>query len=320
MSKLKVEQIKAKLRLLFENHLDLGDLSLKDKERENKILSRCLAALAIYLQTACTPKDAAESVWDGADDNGIDAAYFDQSNSRVLFVQSKWIMKGTGEPEAKEIGVFSKGVRDAIENDQANFHHRLQGRLNDISLRLMTPGVSVHVIVVSTGSSILAKHGAGIISQILDELNGGDENPIASSEVMGLSEVYAGLSNDPSMGNLTIEATILDWSFVPSPFPAYFGIVDGLQLKGWWKKYGKGLVIQNIRYSLGATEVNKEIMNTASSFPEKFWYFNNGITLVADEAIKAPAGAAARSAGNFAFIRCLYSQWSSNDQFVRACG
>jgi hypothetical protein len=35
--------------------------------------------------------------------------------------------------------------------------------------------------------------------------------------------------------------------------------------------------------------------------PEAFWYFNNGITLVADEAIKAPAGAASHSAGVFAF-------------------
>lgn len=35
--------------------------------------------------------------------------------------------------------------------------------------------------------------------------------------------------------------------------------------------------------------------------PEHFWYFNNGITLVSHEAIKAPAGAASRAAGNFSF-------------------
>ena len=37
------------------------------------------------------------------------------------------------------------------------------------------------------------------------------------------------------------------------------------------------------------------------SQPEKFWYFNNGITLVADEAAKAPVGASSRSAGVFGF-------------------
>jgi hypothetical protein len=71
--------------------------------------------------------------------------------------------------------------------------------------------------------------------------------------------------------------------------------------KQWWKKHGKSLVSFNIRHSLGSTEVNNEIRNTALTSPQKFWYFNNGITLIANEAAKAPAGAASRSAGIFSF-------------------
>jgi endonuclease III len=240
MSSLKVNQIKAKLRTMFESHLDLQDVSPTDKERDQKILSRCLAALSIYSQTGCTPKEAAEAVWDGSDDNGIDGAYFDQSDSRVIFVQSKWISKGMGEPEAKEIGVFVKGVGDAIEDDQANFHARLQARLSDISLRLVTPGTSVHLVLVSTGASSLAKPGQSILNGIRDDLNGEDPDGIASAEVMGLSEVYACLANDPFQGNLSLEATILEWSYIAAPYPAYFGMVDGLQLKTWWKtQYGR---------------------------------------------------------------------------------
>ena len=52
MSQLKVSQIKSKLLAMFEPHLDLSDISASDKEREQKILTRCLAALAIYLQAA----------------------------------------------------------------------------------------------------------------------------------------------------------------------------------------------------------------------------------------------------------------------------
>src|SRR5262249_3784293 len=92
-----------------------------------------------------------------------------------------------------------------------------------------------------------------------------------------------------------------EWSYISSPYPAYFGIIDGLQLKEWWKKHGKGLVAANIRHSLGITEVNNEIRQTATHNPEKFWYFNNGVTLVADQASKAPVGAASRSAGVFSF-------------------
>jgi AIPR protein len=301
MSSLKVNQIKARLRALFEPHLDVGDLSPNDSEKDQKILSRCLAAFAVYAISACTPEDAAAAVWDGSGDNGIDAAYFDQSDHCVIFVQSKWIHKGSGEPEAKDLGPFINGVKDAIEQNQENFGKRVQARLADILVRINTPGTSIHLALVTTGSSTLAKPGQAVISQLLTELNGDDPDEIATSEIMGLSEVYSKLANDPLQGNLTLDAQILDWSRVNSPYAAYFGLIDGLQLKTWWKKHGKGLVAANIRQSLGATEVNNEIKQTAATAPANFWYFNNGITLIADEAAKAPANAASQSAGQFSF-------------------
>lgn len=301
MSSLKVSQIKTKLRSMFEPHLDHSDISSGDAEREQKVLSRCLAAFAIYISTGCSDKEAAESVWDGSDDNGVDAAFFDVSNSTVIFAQSKFIAKGAGQPEAKEVGAFTKGVRDAIEQEQGNFHPRLQAKLSDILLRIGTPGTLVKLIIVSTGESILAKHSTSVIDAFLEELNGNDPEPIASSEVMGLSEVYSGLANDLVSASVALDANILEWSYVSSPYPAYFGIIDGLTLKGWWKKHGKGLVTGNIRHSLGSTDVNNQIKQTATTNPEKFWYFNNGITLVCEEALKAPVGSASRSAGVFSF-------------------
>lgn len=301
MSSLKVSQIKGKVLAMFEHLLDLSDVGATDPEREQKILSRGLAALAIYLETGCTEQEAAEAVWDGADDNGIDAAFYDASNQRVLFVQSKWINKGAGEPEAKDLSVFVQGVRDAIEQDSTAFHSRLQARFSDIALRTSTPGTSVELLVVSTGASTLAKHGSAVLDKFISELNGDDPDAIASKVVYGLSEVYSGLANDLSINNVAVDATILDWSYISAPYPAYYGIIDGLSLKNWWKKHGKSLVSSNIRHSLGSTEVNNEIRNTAAANPQKFWYFNNGITLIASETAKAPAGAASKSAGVFSF-------------------
>lgn len=301
MSTLKVNQIRGKLQAMFESHLDIKDIGEKDAERDQKILSRCLAALSVYLLSGCSEKEAAESVWDGADDNGIDAAFFDSSDKRVIFVQSKWINKGSGEPEAKDLSTFVKGVRDAIEQDSTNFHPRLQGRFSDIALRISTPGTSVELVVVSTGASTLAKHGNAVLDDFISELNGDDPDVIASKSIIGLAEVYSGLANDLSQSNVEVDATILEWSYISSPYPAYFGLIDGLSLKSWWKKHGKSLVSSNIRHSLGSTEVNNEIRSSATTAPQKFWYFNNGITLIANEAAKAPAGAASRSAGVFSF-------------------
>lgn len=298
---LKVNQIRGKLLAMFEPLLDLADIGANDKERETKILSRALAALAIYLEAGCTEKEAAEAVWDGVDDNGIDAAFYDSSTQRVLFVQSKWINKGTGEPEAKDLSVFVQGLRDAIEQDITNFHPRLHARFSDIALRTSTPGTSVEIMVVSTEASLLAKHGQAVLNKFTSELNGDDPEPMAHSVILGLSEIYSGLANDIGLNNVTLDATILDWSYISAPHPAYYGVIDGLSLKEWWKKHGKSLVSSNIRHALGSTEVNNEIKLSAASAPQKFWYFNNGITLTANDVAKAPAGAASKSAGVFSF-------------------
>lgn len=303
MSQLRVNQIRQRVLEMFESHLDLRDIPVHDTDRESKILSRCLAALAIYIRSGCDEKIAAQCIWDGADDNGIDAAYYDSGENRVILVQSKWIKKGTGEPEAADIGTFTKWVADVVEQNVDDFHKRLHEKLMDISARLGNPGVSVHVIVVSTGASKLAVHAASRINRLLVQLNGEDcqDEPIATYEVMGLSEVYAGLVNDPLNGNLGLEATIYDWAYISSPYKAYFGMIDGLQLKNWWVKHGKRLVAKNIRHSLGGTDVNVQIRQTGLENPELFWYFNNGITVIADKTERAPAGASAKSAGNFVF-------------------
>lgn len=301
MSTIKVNQIKSRLRSMFEQHLDLSDIPQHDSGRDVKILTRCLAAFAIYSASGCTEPDAAAAVWDGSDDNGIDAAFYDASESRVLFVQAKFIQKGAGEPDASDIGTFTKGIKDAIEEDYNDFHTRLHTKLGNLAVHLNTPGTRIHLIVVSTGKSQLAKHGRSRIDDLLKEFNGSDDDPIASDQVMGLAEVYSGLASDPSQESVTLEANILEWSTVTTPYRAYFGMIDGLTLKDWWKKHGKRVVAANIRHSLGATDVNDAIRSTAVSAPEKFWYFNNGITLVAEEASKAPAGVASRAAGIFLF-------------------
>jgi hypothetical protein len=301
LSSLKVTQIRTKLLQLFEQHLDLSDIGAHEPDREVKILSRCVAALAVMLRSGCSAKDAASAVWDGSGDNGIDAVYFDQSESVLLLVQSKWISKGSGEPEAKEVAVFAKGVLDILEQDDTPFHQRLKQRLADVFKRISTPGVSVRIIVASTGATTLAAPSTSIIDGLLHDLNGNDPDPIASSLTIGLSEIYAGLASDPALQTVSLDATLFDWSYVAQPYPAYFGVIDGHQLKGWWRQHGKRLVSANIRHGLGATEVNAEIRATAAQSPEDFWYFNNGITLTADEALKAPAGASSHVAGIFQF-------------------
>jgi len=302
MSSLKVRQITSKLRNLFEQHLDLSDIPATDQERDNKVLSRCLAAYAVYMKTACAEEDAAAAVWDGQDDNGIDAAYFEPSESRVIVVQSKWFHVGSGEPATNDIATFTNGVKDLIEGEPTNFADRLQAQFEAICESLMTPGVTVETVVITTGASALAKHATANLDRMLHELNGQDDvDALASKDVVGLTEVYDSLAARSAPDRITITANLSDWSSVTEPYLAYFGLIDRLQLKEWWAEHGKRLVAKNIRHALGATEVNEGIRRTATSVPENFWYFNNGITLIAEQALRAPKAAASKTSGLFEF-------------------
>lgn len=302
MTQLRVRQITNKIKSLYEPFLSLADIGANDKERDQKILSRCLAAHAIFMRTECTAEDAASAVWDGSDDNGIDAVFADGASDRVTIVQAKWINSGTGEPSAADIGVFADGVRDLIEQNSESFHARLQNKLAKAGDTILTPGCIIDVVIISTGASTLAKHGTAKLDRVVADLNGAsDQDPIAFKHVIGLDDIYKNLSSGGMTERITIDATITDWSRVALPYPAYFGVIDGFQLKEWWSTHGKHLVAKNIRHGLGATDINEGISATAHNSPENFWYFNNGITLIADEALRAPSAAASRSAGNFQF-------------------
>ncbi len=304
MSALKVRQIEAKLLEMFEQHLDLSDIGATDPERQTKVLTRCLAAFAVYLETGCSEIEAANAVWDGSDDNGLDAVFHDASDQRIIVVQSKWIKCGSGEPGASELATFANGVKDLIEDATAHFAPRLQGKLIDVSQALSTPGASVTVVIITTGSSELAVHGTRNIDRMVTELNGSgseEEDPMALKVVYGLTEVFSRLASRTAGEAIELDANIFDWSHITTPYSAYIGAIDGLQLKDWWSVHGKRLVAKNIRHSLGSTDVNEQIRLTASDDPAHFWYFNNGITLIADDVAKAPRAAASRTAGIFQF-------------------
>lgn len=301
LSSLKVRQIQSKIRDMFEGDLDLSGISASDPQRNVRILTRCLAAFAVYSTTGCSNDEAANAVWDGSDDNGIDAAYFDPEERQVVVVQSKWIQSGSGEPEASAISTFVDGVRDLVENAIDGFAERLHEKVETISEALMQPGTTIRLIVVSTGSSDLAQHGTRKLDRFVDELNDGEDDGIATSSVLGMSEVFNGLASDANVGKITLTATLLDWSRVTHPHRAYVGIIDGSQLKSWWHHHGKRIVAKNIRYALGDTDVNSEIKATAEDNPEDFWYFHNGITLIADEASRAPNTSTSHTSGNFEF-------------------
>ena len=59
------------------------------------------------------------------------------------------------------------------------------------------------------------------------------------------------------------------------------------------------LTAKNLRQFKGLTEVNESISKTLTANAERFWYFNNGITILCESLRKKPLGGPNNETGTF---------------------
>lgn len=103
------------------------------------------------------------------------------------------------------------------------------------------------------------------------------------------------MTGDPI--DLTI--TLKSWGKIESPFKAFYGQVNGSEIFQWWQNHRTTLFKKNIRGILGDTSVNQSIRDTLQEAPDNFWYFNNGITMLASSASKNMVGGSGTDYGQF---------------------
>ncbi len=81
-------------------------------------MSRSLAVFAIANIANITPPQAAHSIINGGDDNGIDAVYSDRVNNLLWLVQAK----AENLPNMKENKAFRDGIRDLVDRKFQKFN------------------------------------------------------------------------------------------------------------------------------------------------------------------------------------------------------
>jgi hypothetical protein len=303
MSIIHINQISAKIKELLSEHLDTNDIGATDPQRDEKILTRCLAAYAIYNTIECTPEEAAQSVVDGGDDNGIDAIFYSAINRTMIIVQSKWSKTGAGEPDSAGVAKFCTGVRDLFNLNFERFNAKIIGKQNEIERALGEYDTKYELIFIDTcTASDLGVHSSRHIDDLLIEMNNtGDDNAenLVTFSRLNQSKVHSSLAMSAGNAPISIELGLTNWGQITDPYKAYYGMVSGNEVVEWWKSYNNRLFEKNIRQVLGKTDVNEEIEKTLAESPELFWYYNNGITIIADKIEKSIIGAGSRDLGSF---------------------
>lgn len=282
----------------FANKIDLSDLkaSATDTERRNCQLSRGIAALAIMALTEADTQEAVQSITDGYDDLGLDAIYFESAENTLYVVQSKWSSGGTRTIDLGECQKFIAGLVCLIHADFSRGNARLRSREKEIHAILMRPDVRITLVVAHTGANTLGPHVSDALNKFIAEQNNTGED-VFTLETFDLARVYSHL--DPAAGRkINLHIGLSEWGIVRDPFQAYYGQIK-LSDVASWEVHGKALLDRNLRFYRGSTEVNNAMDDTIAKAPQKFWYLNNGVTVLCDKIRKAPLNGIDNSWGVF---------------------
>lgn len=299
MSILHLNQIERHLSLKFKDKIDLMDVSKgkNNNSQENFFLTRALSAYSLHFLAQIGELEAAEAVTDGSNDNGLDAILFDKKNSRLYLVQSKWIKNGKGEPSSGDIHKFIQGITDLINLKFEKFNEKIRAKKEEITAAISNPTTKYSIVVCYTGVNGLAEPSNRLISDFVSDLN--DASEIVDLEVLRQSELHDSIVTKLTGSPIDVLVNLKQWGRIQEPYTAYYGQVSGKQIANLWKKHHERLFSKNLRSVLGDTDINQEMRITLASEPEKFWYYNNGITLIASQIKKTMQHGSDKDIGEF---------------------
>ncbi|PTQ78258.1 AIPR protein [Nitrosomonas oligotropha] len=297
MSIIHVNQIKNHISRLFGEKIDMSDAGPMGVDYDNQFLSRSLAAYAIHYLSGADLANVAKSITDGSDDNGIDAIFFHEPEKRLYIVQSKWIHDGSSEPSNGDMKKFIGGVKDLFNMRFERFNKKVNANKSLFIQVLNDPQSTYNVVVVYTGINTLAHHSQRDLDDLRDEMN--DASELLVITTLNQSALHSSLTARLAGEPINVELGIKSWGKVETPHVAFYGQVAAPVIADWWSTYGDRLFARNLRSLLGDTDVNTEMRLTLQESPENFWYFNNGITIIANKITKTMAGGGGTDFGTF---------------------
>lgn len=265
----------------------------KEKPRLRDDSAFVLWFLTAYL--ADSEEEALNSLTGEKGDKGIDAILFDHENKKIYVVQGKFHRK-PGIKEKRndvlafaEIGTIPWKDRNLIDN----FILKLApaDKFEELIKCVMQKNYSLHLYYVTTGicSETLRREAKAWARQA------GGQLEISIFDMKQLITIYKDYLEGVAPAVPSLELRIASENGIHSE-----GIIHRYdprtKIEAWvfsmpardvgeMFKYGIRLFARNIRGYLGSSnEINKAMEKTINEEPHNFWYYNNGITIVCDEA------------------------------------
>ncbi|HAV1974250.1 TPA: AIPR family protein, partial [Enterobacter hormaechei subsp. steigerwaltii] len=295
------------LRERFEAHIHKRECQPGQQDYNTKMASRALAAFTMYQLGSVDEKQAGESVCDSSDDGGIDGIVVNHSEKIVVVVQSKFNQAGNGTWTKADFICF-KDACEKLQNERYDlFDQILQDKSSDISTAINSFDYKFIFAMTHTGKKGASEEVLRDMQEWQTQLNVASFTPEGSPKEEWGFQVHLVSSEDlvhwlqtGSRGKIDLQGVEIErYGYLNEPYKAFYGTLSGDQVGNWWKQYGTRLFTKNIRNMLGKTDVNEEIKKSVSENPEMFWFYNNGITILVNEAIPHRRNAASGAERGF---------------------
>jgi hypothetical protein len=217
----------------------------------------------------------------------------------LYLVQAKWSKDGSSSPNLDGVNKFLKGISDLLEQKFSKFNAKFQKYVPEVTSALLDPNCRIVSVLVHTSNQKLGDHPQREIDEFCIKVNDTTE----FLEVVNLDQtaLFKSLALSGAAQNIDLTIGVHEWGKKEDPYSAIYGTVDAEQIAQWWDEHQGRLFSKNLRGILGETTVNKEMRDTLEKAPQKFWYYNNGITIVASKIKKGALNATNRS---FALFQC----------------
>ncbi len=278
--------------------IDQTDIRTRNEEQKREAFhSRAQAAFALRIIAKIDDATSSSVVTDGYRDNGIDAIYYDTDGSVLHIVQSKWHKAGNGTIDNSEVAKFVQGVNDLLSGEFSRFNDKLNKLSKTITFALDNERLKINLILVHTGTHTLSPSARVPLDDLLKELN--DASPIAKTTIVTQKQLHEALASAIDNNSVNLEIALEQFGYLKQPYASYYGSVAASDVGSWFLKEKEALFAKNLRQFTGSTEVNQAIKATLRECPEKFWYHNNGITILCDGLKKKPVGGSKKAFGVF---------------------
>jgi len=298
MGVVQLNQIKTKINEGVGEHVDVGDA--KPGQKEALRLARGLAAFVVMQLLDLDEKAAAAAITGGYDDNGIDAVT--SMRAAVAFTSSRasGANMGSGSPALGDVEKFLKGFADLINAEFDRFNQKVKAKQSELEKALADPNVQFVLVFAHSGQERLSDPAKEAIANVLKDVN----DPIETASFMMLTqaELHAFLVDAVHGKAPDLSVTLHDWGSTQEPYAAYYGQVEASEVAEWFNRYNVRLFAKNLRQFLGrGSDVNDSLIETLVNDPGRFWYFNNGITVLCEKVAKSPRGGTWKKTGHFEF-------------------